>query len=44
MLAALGISGPSVRLSPRIDELGRLLVSEATELARGLTSLSAAGD
>ncbi|HJG80457.1 MAG TPA: IclR family transcriptional regulator [Brevibacterium senegalense] len=44
VLAALGISGPSVRLSPRIDELGRLLVSEATELARGLTSLSAAGD
>jgi hypothetical protein len=33
-----------VRLGPRIDEMGRLLVSEATELAHGLARLSAAGD
>ena len=43
VLAAIGISGPSVRLGPRIDEMGRLLVSEATELAHSIANLSAGG-
>lgn len=43
VLAALGISGPSVRLASRIDELGRLLVSEATELTRALADRTDSG-
>jgi len=41
VVAALGVSGPTQRLEPRIDELGRLLrhhAAELTELLRGRTA------
>ncbi|GAA4511413.1 IclR family transcriptional regulator [Brevibacterium yomogidense] len=41
VLAAIGISGPAVRLTPHIEEFGRMLVSEATLLSRGLARLPA---
>jgi DNA-binding IclR family transcriptional regulator len=33
VVAALGISGPTSRLTDRIDELGRYLISRAAEVA-----------
>ena len=41
VLAAIGISGPAVRLTERIEEFGRLLVHEAGLLSRGLARLPA---
>ena len=41
VVAALGVSGPTQRLEPRFDELGRLLrhhAAELTELLRGRTA------
>jgi DNA-binding IclR family transcriptional regulator len=41
VVAALGVSGPTQRLEPRFDELGRLLAhhaAELTELLRGKTA------
>jgi DNA-binding IclR family transcriptional regulator len=41
VVAALGVSGPTQRLEPRFDELGRLLThhaAELTELLRGKTA------
>lgn len=40
VLAAIGISGPAVRVTPNIEEFGRLLVREAGLLSRGLTRLT----
>ncbi len=39
VLAAIGISGPAVRMTDRIEEFGRLLVHEADLLSRGLAKL-----
>ena len=44
VLAAIGISGPAVRMTERIEEFGRLLVREADLLSRGLAKLPARGE